>query len=187
MNAIITEVNYPIQFAWVFKTFVAFFIAIIVTIILFLIGFYNIYLLLLIVYSPIYFVILILRRKNFHYAIEDKFMTLNQGILSKQQRHIPYGVIQNIFVKQDLFDRAFRLASLAIENASQGGKNDNNSNKKFLGMTVSNQKKQYSEAVGFQGNRVSIPGLKKEDAEALKNVVLQKMKENPLEDSHSGL
>ena len=41
--------------------------------------------------------------------------------------------------------------------------------------------------VGFSGNKVSIPGLTKANAEILKGIVLQKMKENPIEDSQSGL
>ena len=97
----------------------------------------------------------ILQRAPFHYATEENFLTVKQGILSKQQRHIPYGVIQNLFVEQDLFDRFFGLASLTIENASQ--------------------------------SNVNIPGLTEEDAETLKEIILQKMKDNPIKDNQSGL
>lgn len=31
---------------------------------------------------------------NFHYLLEAKFLTVKQGVFSKQQRHVPYGVIQ---------------------------------------------------------------------------------------------
>jgi hypothetical protein len=41
--------------------------------------------------------------------------------------------------------------------------------------------------VGFSGNKVNIPGLTKQNAEILKGIILQKMKENPIEDSQSGL
>ena len=117
-----------------------------------------------------------------------QFLTLRQGILSKQQRHIPYGVIQNLFVKQDLFNRVFGLASLTVENASQGaGAFTAPQEQKVFGLRVGNQRQQQVEMVGFSGNKVSIPGLTKQNAETLKEIVLQKMKENPIEDSQSGL
>jgi membrane protein YdbS with pleckstrin-like domain len=117
-------------------------------------------------------------------------MILHQGILSKQQRNIPYGVIQNIFVHQRLVDRIFGLASLSIENASQGGGNQNSNNTKAFGITISNQqtkKRGELEMPGFNGNKISIPGLTKQNAEALRELILQKMKDNPVEDNQSGL
>lgn len=113
---------------------------------------------------------------------------MKQGILSKQQRHIPYGVIQNIFVNQDLFNRLFGLASLAIENVSQGaGVIAAPQQQKVFGLRIGNQQPQQIEMVGFSGNKVSIPGISKASAEILKGIVLQKMKENPVDDSQSGL
>lgn len=121
---------------------------------------------------------------TFRYYIEDKFLTLKQGIVSRQERHIPYGVIQNIFIKQDLFDRIFGLASLMIENASK--EEPGQRTQVIWGITFA-PKNQRQELVGFMGNRVNIPGLKKVDAEMLKNAILQKMKENPMENKRSGL
>ena len=181
MNLIISEKDYPIQGAWVFKSIVSLVIALIFfsarwlslsgdkTVETYL---YLLIVLIVAISTPIYLINTMLSRTNFHYAVEENFLTLNQGILSKQQRHIPYGVIQNIFAKQDLLDRIFGLASLTIENASQ----------------VSDaQKRRQSREVGFSGNRVNIPGLKKIDAETLKDLILKKMKENPTDDNQSGL
>lgn len=195
MNEIITEKNYPVQGLWVFKSILGY--------LLFVLIFFVPYFFLtyklgktssqlnfgIIVGLAIFdFIVRILRRANFHYAIEEKFLTLKQGILSKQQRHIPYGVIQNLFVKQDLFDRIFGLASLTIENASLGaGALAAPQQQKVFGLRVGTQQRQQVEMVGFSGNEVSIPGLTKANAEILKGVVLQKMKENPIEDSQSGL
>lgn len=109
-----------------------------------------------------------LRRHNFHYAIDDAYLTLGQGVISKQQRHIPYGKIQNIYVSQGLLDRIFGLTLVVIENVSQESAKQN-------------------AGVGFFGNRITIPGLTKESAEIVKNAVLQKMKESPLGDGNSGL
>ena len=133
----------------------------------------SIYIPLIIIFTISHLVVIILLRVTFHYSIEQQFLTLRQGILSKQQRHIPYGVIQNLFITQDLFDRIFGLASLTIENASQGA-----------GAFTAPQQ---MELVGFSGNRVSVPGLTKSNAEILKGIILQRMKENPIEDSQSGL
>ena len=56
-------------------------------------------------------------------------------------------MIQNVFVKQDLFDRVFGLASLAIENASQGAGAEKVT--KVFGMTMNNTKKTEAETIGF--------------------------------------
>jgi len=186
MGEIITEKDYPIQLLWVFKTIISLFP---IVIILILSLFFSIStgksntrsIIYLILYPGVIILFVfglpLLQRLTFHYSIEDKFLILKQGIFSKQQRHIPYGVIQNLFIKQDLFDRIFGLASLTIENASQGA-----------GALANLQgQRTQMEIAGFIGNKINIPGLAKQNAEILKEIVLQKMKENPIEDSQSGL
>ena len=116
----VDETIYPIQFAWIWKTGITFFLAVFFSVVLLIFGYVNYYLVFLILYSPIHFIVLFLRRKNFHYELNSAFLNIRQGVINKQQRTVPYGMIQNVFVKQDLFDRVFGLASLAIENASQG-------------------------------------------------------------------
>jgi len=200
MNGIITEKDYPVQGLWVFKSIRGFLLTLIILVLFFLISnsyenlfssknvMLNFYLVIIIASVIFHFIVTILKRANFHYSIEEKFLTLKQGILSKQQRYIPYGVIQNLFIKQDLFDRIFGLASLTIENASQGaGALAVPQKQKVFGMRMSTRRGQQMEMVGFSGNAVSIPGLTKQNAETLKEIVLQKMKENPIEDSQSGL
>lgn len=192
MDEIITEKDYPVQGIWVVKSILGSLLSLLILGSFFLFGIndeeINFYLIVLIVFIPLHIIYAVLRRATFCYSIEGQFFTLRQGILSKQQRHIPYGVIQNIFVKQDLFDRIFGLASLAVENASQGaGSSATAGEQKVFGMRIGNQQRQQTEMVGFSGNKVSIPGLTKANAEILKGIVLQKMKENPIEDSQSGL
>lgn len=198
MDGTITEKNYPVQGLWVFKSILGSLLSLIILVPLFWLSRFDtskdseiriiIYIPLIIIFAIFHFVVTILRRATFHYSIEGQFLTLRQGILSKQQRHIPYGVIQNLFVKQDLFDRIFGLASLTIENASQGaGSLAAPQEQKVFGLRIGNQKKQQMEMVGFSGNKVSVPGLTKANAEILKGIILQKMKENPIEDSQSGL
>jgi len=199
MNEVITEKNYPVQRLWVIKSIRRSLFALIFFIPPLLISYrYSktskdteiyFYIIIIVGFVISHFIVTILRRANFYYSVEEKFLTLRQGILSKQQRYIPYGVIQNLFVKQDLFDRIFGLASLTIENASQGaGSLAVPQQQKVFGLhIVGNPQRQRVEMIGFSGNKVSIPGLTKASAEILKGIVLQKMKENPIEDSQSGL
>ena len=178
--AIVTEKNYPITTLWLFKGVL---IILGISIVLLIFGYVAPKLIILMVISLIANPLI---RKNFHYALNDKYFYVKQGVFSKKERNLPYGVIQNVFVKQDLFDRIFGLASLRVENASQagGGNKEHWWNKSYGSKsTVYGQQ----EGIGAYGNAVNIPGLKKSNAEELKGLVLQKMKENPIEDSQSGL
>ncbi len=177
MSEIVTEKNYPITKLWIFKA------PIIFTAILIIAFFFGYYIPYLLIALPIYLIANPLIRANFHYTTEEKFFTVKQGVFSKKQRHIPYGVIQNVLVKQDWFDRIFGLASFSVENASLGGGKGFSNGRKSFRLSGSGQ----GETVGSSGNKVNIPGLKKKDAEALKFAVLQKMKENPINDNQSGL
>lgn len=174
-----TEKEYPITNLWLFKTPII--IAVISLVALFFGYWYPILVI-------VFFVSIIANpiiRSRFHYSLENNFFMVAQGVFSKQKRNLPYGVIQHVFVKQDFFDRIFQLASLKIENASgggQGGKPSWNKNVTLGSFFGGNQ-----EGVGTSGNAVSIPGLKKAHAEELKNKILQKIKDNPLHDSRSGL
>jgi uncharacterized membrane protein YdbT with pleckstrin-like domain len=170
MSEIITEKKYPIHRLWIIKSIFTYSRLLIIIILLYLLGSDRsketslLSFIVIVGIGMFALVTAILRRANFHYSIEEKFLIIKQGILLREQRYIPYGVIQNLFIKQDLFDQIFGLASLTIENASEG-----------------------AGSVGFYGNKVSIPGLFKTDAEVLKGIILQKMKENPVMDSQSGL
>ncbi len=170
----VTEKSYPITNRWIFKAPI---IATGITIIGLFFGYYFPYLVILI---PFWLIANPLIRSRFHYTTEEKFFDVQQGVFSKKQRHLPYGVIQNIVVKQDWFDRVFGLASLTVEDASQGGGKGLFGGSKSFRLSGSRQQGQ---SVGSSGNKVNIPGLKKKDAEALKLILLQRMKENPIEES----
>lgn len=125
-----------------------------------------IYMIYYIVFFIFTFIFIYLRRKYFHYTLEANFLSTKEGVINRKQRNIPYAVIQHIFVKRDLLDRVFNLASLSIENASEGGR----------GAVVPNRK---HETIGSSSNNINIPGLTVENAETLKTLILEKMKENP--------
>jgi len=168
-NKLITEKDYPIATLWIFKAPIIIILMNVVAL------FFGRYFPVLVLAFPVYLIANPLIRGNFHYSLGEKFLLVKQGVISKKQRNLPYGVIQNVFLRQDLFERIFGLATLRIENAAQAGGARN----------VPTQQEQ--ENVGASGNKVNIPGLKKQDAEELRNLILKKIKENPLEDSQSGL
>lgn len=120
-------------------------------------------------------VVAVLSRNNFHYSVEKEFIIFHQGIISKQQKNLPYGVIQDLIVVQDITDRLFGLASITLENASFGGGqiNPRDGHKKKL--------------IGFESNVAVIPGLTLKNAELLKETILSKMKEYYSLNRRSGL
>lgn len=195
MNEIITEKNYPIRNIWLFKQILVALIILLIYFIFFVFGVVHVTsdagAGVLFIFIPLIFIFVLalgipviinmLKRANFHYSLDEKFMVLHQGIISKQNRNVPYGVIQGVFMNQGLFDRIFGLASLTLEDFSQGGRSAMDASG-YVGSGKSRR-----EILGFVGNKIHIPGLKKEDAEELKNIILQKVKENPVEDSQSGL
>ncbi len=180
MAEIVSEKNYPITNLWIFKAPIIIFIISIIAL------FFGRWYPVLVLAFPVYLIANPLIRANFHYSTDEKFFTVKQGVFSKKQRNLPYGVIQNVLVKQDWFDRIFGLASFSVENAAQGGGKGFFGGNKYLRANGAYQGRQ-GESVGSSGNKVNIPGLKKKDAEALKLVLLQRMKENPIEDNQSGL
>ncbi|MFH0755357.1 MAG: PH domain-containing protein [bacterium] len=188
MNEIITEKKYPIQIIWIIKdSLTVFFILFCYS--LFWIGddiirkknfsldsYFSIFPFLFLVFLlfSIPSIFYIFRCSNFHYSLEKKFMVFYQGVISKQNLTVPYGRIQEVFLRQILFDKFFNLTSLTISHLSQGGD-----------MLI--MRDRHYAPIGFIGDKINIHGLKKEDAKALKKLILQKMKENPIEDSQSGL
>ncbi|PIP69056.1 hypothetical protein COW91_01465, partial [Candidatus Nomurabacteria bacterium CG22_combo_CG10-13_8_21_14_all_32_8] len=107
-----------------------------------------IFLIILLLFSIIPAIIFYLIRKNFHFEFTEKFINLEQGIINKQKRYIPYSVIQNVLIDYDFIDRFFGLANLVIENASSGG---------GAGGVLSRKKNIINiRLLGFGGNRVNI-------------------------------
>ncbi len=196
MDKIITEKKYPIQNIWLLKQTIA--AVVILVIFILIISAFNLdnygsifslkslsvflpFLAVVIIALIIPVIVNVLRRTYFRWSIEENFIVIHQGIIYKENRNIPYGVIQGIFVNQKLSDKIFDLASLTFEDFSHGGASMMDAS----GYAGSGKSKR--EVIGFLGNKVHIPGLKKKDAEELRDVILQKMKENPIDDSQSGL
>lgn len=192
MEKITTENDYPVESSWILKIPINFliitvFIVIFLGLIMLPIGIFSdedrfafivvmgIIFAMMVGTGFLSTVVAALSRDNFHYSIGKEFMIFHQGIISKQQKNLPYGVIQDLIVSQDIADRLFCLASLTIENASFGGGQ------------VYAPGRQAGALIGFAGNVAVIPGLTKQNAETLKNILLSKMKEYTSTNNKSGL
>jgi len=180
-----TETDFPITRLWIFKITL---LQLPSTLFLLALSVFSLQYAIMAVFSlfvvvPLSIISNWLTRKYFRYRTEADFLFLKQGILSKKQYHLPYGVIQHVVVKQDLFDRLFGLASLLIENAVQSSQALHLQRGEWAHKSISTT----PETVGSNGNKISIPGLRKTDAEALKTVILQKIKDHPIDDNASGL
>lgn len=197
MNSVTSSSTHPVSFFWTFKKplgfigmYGLFFIGIIIFVIILitsetnkpfpisLIAFITIFLtiILVLIFLTI-FIFQYLLRKNFGFSIEEDFFIFNQGIISKEQKNLPYGVIQNIIITQDLLDRVLGLYSLIIENAASSGSL----------MMAYKQNLKYPLSIGFYGNTAIIPGLTKDSSEELKKIILNKMKTKSFNDDRSGL
>jgi len=194
MDAAINARMYPIRKVWLLKYPLTLGVIFVPLIIFF--SFVDYYRFLL--YSAVCVVFIIynviscaLQILCFSYRFDEKFLHIKQGILRKQERNIPYGVIQNIIIQSSVFDRIFGLSSISILNASQGSElvdDMGNTTKTVFGMRVATRKNRTQiEMIGFTGNKVHIPGLRPADTETLKLALLKKMKEYEAADTGSGL
>ncbi len=117
---------------------------------------------------PFNFIYDILKIKNFHYIIDRENITIKEGIIQKQTRTINYSAIQMVSLRQGLFDRIANLATVQIENASEGGGQYMILNK--------NQQAALNGSLGSFYNIVTIPGLNIDDAQKLKQIILNKIR-----------
>ncbi len=189
----INNATYPVQKRWLFKQVLMslpiFFVMIVFVVFQQEDAFVFLVLGMIIVGGGINILIAALRVSCFSYDLDEKFLNIRQGVLSKQERHIPYGVIQEITIGQGIADRVLGLAAISITNASQSGSyNDayGNSTTVWHGIPISTRRKQSMELLGFRGNLVHIPGLLPAHAEELKTALLAKMKEHE-SDTGAGL
>lgn len=204
------ERPYPVQRRWLLKPVLSSFLMAVIVAVFFTVSFFaqlsqgsggsgaafafilflGIILLLMTVIALLNVIYYALRRSYFSYAFDEKFLTAKQGILRKQEMHLPYGVIQEVNVQRSVFDRILGLSSLSVLNAAQSGSSvDEYGNTTMLwrGIRVGGKRRSKIEMIGFRGNRLHIPGLLPQDAEALKATLLRKMKEHEGRDTGAGL
>lgn len=191
MPDFITEKQYPIETLWLFKPLFASITSLLILALFWIfvpksesLIFYSLF---FVGSIPFNLFLTYLVRRAFHFTLEPQFLTLKQGVISKQERHVPYAVIQHLLIKQDVLDRLLGLASLRIENAAEGAGKSGFGGSAILGTKESTSSRHGWIAIGFSGNKINIPGLTKANAEALKEHILANMKANPINDRNSGL
>lgn len=59
----------------------------------------------------------VLRYVSFRYTLDDSELVIREGIINRNERHIPYGRIQNIDLEQNPFHRMLNVAAVRIETA----------------------------------------------------------------------
>jgi len=185
------QISYPVQARWIIKNIVRMAPSLVIMGLISIVLFPNFRFIAL---FPITVTALFnsLNFSNFSYSLDEKFLTVRQGILNKQERHLPYGAIQDITVQKDIIDRVLGLTCVSIHNASQSGtavdKYGNVTQSGFRMTFIGGRRRRsQTEIVGFRGNLVHIPGLLPSDAEALRQALLKKMKEHGAEETGSGL
>jgi membrane protein YdbS with pleckstrin-like domain len=188
MDTTVTEKDYPIRLQWVLKFF-----GLVVLIGLSLIFLSRIGVdlgpvdprlltLLMVIAGVLPVMNALLWRAAFHYSLGSRSLVVRQGILSIQERSIPYGVIQNVSIDQDVFDRLAGLARLTIEAVSQDRGDVEAARPSLLlwpfmsrmGRVYAFVPQSRAPQLGFYGNKVRIAGLSVSDAETLKEMFLQK-------------
>ena len=118
---------------------------------------------------------LVLQVANFHYSFDEKFLVIEQGIIAKQKRYIPYSTFQDVLILRSLTDHLLGVATVCIENASgvggalmpvmaQYGTFSGSRNFRGNAWLVS--------LMGAAGNAVGIPGLSLDDAQKVRQEAL---------------
>lgn len=199
MQPDINDKTYPVKKVWILKASIesswvyfviglfvlAFFAAIDVFNKEFLITYLGIFIC-SVLFLPVFSISLIicaLKKRNFRYEFEENVITISQGVLSKQKVSMFYSTLQNVFIRQGFWDRIFKTYSLAVQNVEQKRPDEDIVIDEFreqLGKGL------YIELIGVKRNTLNIPGLKRTEAETLKRIILEKMKEN-VDKSRSGL
>jgi len=151
---VITQKTYPVSFLWILKAPI---IILIVSFVALLFGYYNFTLVIL------FFVYLVLNpiiKYNLHYTLNQDSISVKQFTLSKSGKTVLYSDIENVIVQRDAFDTLFGLGSLYINSPVQGPINIGSI---FL-----------KKDPNLQKNFISLIGLKNDDAEILRNIILKK-------------
>jgi uncharacterized membrane protein YdbT with pleckstrin-like domain len=120
---------------------------------------------------PISFLTMLLRFLTFSYWLDEDFINIKQGVITRSEKHIPFSVIQDVIVNQDILDRLFGLSTVIVENAAMGGMMMPTNNRNAGMYAQSNRVQDFP---GMYGNRLVLPGFSREDAIKFRDIVLSK-------------
>jgi membrane protein YdbS with pleckstrin-like domain len=165
-----SAINYSVGifFGIIFFIIIAFFD---VTILGTLIG----YIIIAFIVLPISFLVMLLRFVTFSYWLTEDFINVKQGVITRSEKHIPFSVIQDVIVNQDILDRFFGLSTVIVENAAMGGAVMMPQNNRSYGMY--GQSSRMQDFPGMYGNRLVLPGFSREDAIKFRDIILSKAEE----------
>jgi membrane protein YdbS with pleckstrin-like domain len=94
--------------------------------------------------TGIFFIVQIIRlviwKSKFYFAFLPQFITQKTGIIATQEKHLPYKSIQDVIIKQSLFEKILGLSTIIVQNAAGG-------------MVTGNKR-----GIGISGAHVVIPG-----------------------------
>jgi membrane protein YdbS with pleckstrin-like domain len=108
-----------------------------------------------------------LQRARFHYALQEKSVTLQWGGFSRHTKEIDYGSIKDVRIEQNSLDKLFGLASLWIVGDQEANWAVSYvRNVRFFRLT---------DMAGVFGNVAYIPGLNVMDANTLKKTLLSRV------------
>ncbi len=60
-------------------------------------------------------------KANYCFDFTDEYLLIRTGVVSRQERHMPYRAVQDVIVSQSIFERLFGIASVTIQNAAGSG------------------------------------------------------------------
>lgn len=109
----------------------------------------------------------------FKYSFNEDYIVAHQGVISRQERHLPYVVMQDVMVKQGIIDRILGLATIVVENASFGGAMAPVNSGSYYGYGKNGAANQ-TLTMGMHGNMFVLSGITLADAEKLRTWLLNK-------------
>ncbi|MBI2151996.1 PH domain-containing protein, partial [Candidatus Woesearchaeota archaeon] len=106
----------------------------------------------------------VLYLNSLKYNLDQKNLTYRGGVISRFEKVIPYSKIQHVILYESFWQRILGLSSLSIETAREGGVNaaPNYQSSNYPGIN----------SFAFRPTGPYIPDLKKEDAEKIKNNIM---------------
>ena len=86
--------------------------------------------------------------EKYYYDIRENFLVIKKGVFAPCETTLPYEKLQDVYLDQDLLDRAFNLWDLHV-----------------------------STATGVSGREAHIDGVNLHNGETMKKMILEKIKE----------
>ncbi len=66
----------------------------------------------------------ILWRNSFFFEFSPQFILMKDGVIQREEKHVPYRTLQNVVLNQSFVERLFGLSTVVIENAAPAGGNN---------------------------------------------------------------